>query len=86
VPVIVGKSFAENAGLQPETKLSLYIASYNKYVRTYIAYVAADEGIFRSAVNIMYWRIFLWSAITAWSAQCISRFPIPVCLKNMQID
>jgi putative ABC transport system permease protein len=52
MPVIVGKSFAENAGLHAGDEIELYIASYNKYVRTYIAYVAADEGIFRSAVNI----------------------------------
>lgn len=52
MPVIVGKTFAEGAGLHAGDEIELYIASHDSYVKTYIAYVAADEGIFRSAVNI----------------------------------
>jgi len=52
IPVIVGKTFADSAGLHAGDEVELYIASHDSYVKTYIAYVAADEGIFRSAVNI----------------------------------
>lgn len=51
MPAIVGQTFAKNAGLSAGDTIQVYIASYDKYVNMYLMYIAADEGIFKSAVS-----------------------------------
>lgn len=51
MPIIVGKTFAETSGLKAGDTVEIYIAAYDSYAKMFIAYVAADEGIFNSAIN-----------------------------------
>lgn len=51
MPAIVGATFAKNAGLSAGDTIQVYIASYDKYVKMYLMYIAADEGIFKSSLS-----------------------------------
>lgn len=52
IPVIVGYTFAQNANLKAGDYVEVYIPSFDRYVKMYVMYIAADEGIFKSAANI----------------------------------
>lgn len=51
-PVIIGETFAKNAGLSPGDTIEIYLSVYGIYSKLFVMYIAEDEGIFASAINI----------------------------------
>ena len=50
--VIVGESFAVNAGIKVGDLIEIYLPTHNKYTQLLVKYVAKNEGIFGSNADI----------------------------------
>ncbi|MFI3229056.1 MAG: ABC transporter permease [Bacillota bacterium] len=51
-PMIIGETFAENNDLSVGDTAQVYLAEYDIYSTLFVMYIAEDEGIFSSSVNI----------------------------------